>query len=77
MDNSIKLFAGSSHPELGQLVAKRLGIELSNVILRKFSNQVRDARGADGTPSRSAHTALAMEACSERLHATGDLGDHW
>ena len=40
MDNSIKLFAGSSHPELAALVAKRLGIELSKVVLRKFSNQV-------------------------------------
>ncbi|KAG0761834.1 hypothetical protein G6F57_014760 [Rhizopus arrhizus] len=34
-----KLLAGSSHPELAQLVSKRLGIPLSECTLKKFSNR--------------------------------------
>jgi hypothetical protein len=55
MDNSIKLFAGSSHPELAQLVARRLGITLANVVLRKFSNQVRPTPGHTHTHTHT-HT---------------------
>ncbi|KAK9716981.1 ribose phosphate diphosphokinase subunit prs4 [Basidiobolus ranarum] len=39
MANSIKILTGNSHPELASLVAKRLGIELANVVVVKFSNQ--------------------------------------
>ncbi|CAG8627029.1 2884_t:CDS:2 [Cetraspora pellucida] len=37
--NSIKIFAGNSHIELARLVARRLGIELSRVMVLKYSNQ--------------------------------------
>ncbi|ORX80668.1 ribose-phosphate pyrophosphokinase 3 [Basidiobolus meristosporus CBS 931.73] len=39
MTNSIKVLTGNSHPELAGLVAKRLGIDLANVVVVKFSNQ--------------------------------------
>ncbi|KCV71415.1 ribose-phosphate pyrophosphokinase 3 [Fonticula alba] len=39
MDNSIKLFAGNSHPELAKQVARRLGIALSQVKVCKLPNQ--------------------------------------
>ncbi|CAB4379060.1 ribose-phosphate pyrophosphokinase 3 [Rhizophagus irregularis] len=37
--NSIKIFSGSSHVELAKLVAKRIGIDLSKVVVLKYSNQ--------------------------------------
>ncbi|KAF9208395.1 hypothetical protein BGZ59_010666 [Podila verticillata] len=37
--NSIKIFAGNSHVELAKLVARRLGTELSKVVVLKYSNQ--------------------------------------
>ncbi|ORY86854.1 ribose-phosphate pyrophosphokinase [Protomyces lactucae-debilis] len=37
--NSIKIFAGNSHPELAQKVAERIGIELGKVVVLKYSNQ--------------------------------------
>ena len=33
-----KIFVGSSHPELGQLVCDRLGVEPAPCTLKKFSN---------------------------------------
>ncbi|XP_077984915.1 ribose-phosphate pyrophosphokinase 2 [Glandiceps talaboti] len=36
---NIKLFSGSSHPDLAQKIADRLGIDLSKVVTKKFSNQ--------------------------------------
>lgn len=39
MDNSIKLFTGNSHPELAALVARRLGIQLGKVQVKKLANQ--------------------------------------
>ncbi len=38
MSNSIVLFHGNSHPELANLIAKRLGIELGKAIVSKYSN---------------------------------------
>lgn len=35
----IKLLAGSSHHELAEGVAKRLGMALSPITLKRFSNQ--------------------------------------
>ncbi|CAG0879311.1 unnamed protein product [Darwinula stevensoni] len=35
---NIKLFSGSSHPDLAQRVVDRLGIELGRVVTKKFSN---------------------------------------
>ncbi|TPX31884.1 ribose-phosphate diphosphokinase [Synchytrium microbalum] len=37
--NSIKLFAGNSHPDLARLIAKRLGLELAKCVVLKYSNQ--------------------------------------
>ncbi|KAJ3390142.1 hypothetical protein HDU92_000638 [Lobulomyces angularis] len=37
--NSIKIFAGNSHPHLAQLIVKRLGLELSKCAVLKYSNQ--------------------------------------
>lgn len=36
---NIVLFSGSSHHDLSQKVADRLGLELGKVITKKFSNQ--------------------------------------
>ncbi|XP_075912639.1 ribose-phosphate pyrophosphokinase 1 isoform X1 [Petromyzon marinus] len=36
---NIKVFSGSSHPDLSQRVADRLGLELGKVVTKKFSNQ--------------------------------------
>ncbi|RPA78702.1 ribose-phosphate pyrophosphokinase [Ascobolus immersus RN42] len=36
--NSIKLLTGNSHPELAQLVAKRLGIDLTKIMVLQYSN---------------------------------------
>lgn len=37
--NSIKLLTGNSHPELANLVADRLGIELTKIMVLQYSNQ--------------------------------------
>ncbi|PWN23390.1 phosphoribosyl pyrophosphokinase [Microstroma glucosiphilum] len=42
--NSIKLLTGNSHPQLAQLVAQRLGIELTPCIVKKFADQCIDVR---------------------------------
>ncbi|RWS08376.1 ribose-phosphate pyrophosphokinase 1-like protein [Dinothrombium tinctorium] len=36
---NIKVFSGSSHPDLSQKVVERLGINLGKAVLKKFSNQ--------------------------------------
>lgn len=36
---NIKVFSGTSHHDLAQKVADRLGIELGKVVTKKFSNQ--------------------------------------
>lgn len=40
MDNNIKLFSGTSHPELALKVAQRLGIPLGKANVKKLANQV-------------------------------------
>ena len=35
---NIKIFSGSSHPDLAQKIVDRLGIELGKVVAKKFSN---------------------------------------
>lgn len=35
---NIKVFSGSSHPDLAQRVVDRLGIDLGKVVTKKFSN---------------------------------------
>ena len=53
---NIVLFSGSSHQDLSQRVADRLGLELGKVITKKFSNQEtrwgpgRGGRWARGCP---------------------------
>ncbi|WFD42972.1 ribose-phosphate diphosphokinase [Malassezia psittaci] len=42
--NSIKLLTGNSHPELAQLISKRLGVPLTECICRKFADQSIDVR---------------------------------
>ncbi|KAI5298503.1 hypothetical protein KEM55_003315, partial [Ascosphaera atra] len=37
--NSIKLLTGNSHPELAGLVAQRLGIDLTKILVLQYSNQ--------------------------------------
>ncbi|KAM0430521.1 hypothetical protein ACHAPT_005870 [Fusarium lateritium] len=39
MANDIKLLSGSGHPELGALMASRLGITVANTLCLKYSNQ--------------------------------------
>jgi ribose-phosphate pyrophosphokinase len=35
---NIKVFSGSSHPDLAQRIVDRLGIDLGKVVTKKFSN---------------------------------------
>lgn len=35
---NIKVFSGSSHPDLAQRIVDRLGIETGKVVTKKFSN---------------------------------------
>lgn len=35
---NIKVFSGTSHPDLAQRVVDRLGIDLGKVVTKKFSN---------------------------------------
>lgn len=35
---NIKVFSGSSHPDLAQKIVDRLGIDLGRVVAKKFSN---------------------------------------
>ena len=44
MLNSIKLITGKSHPELGELVSRRLGVPLTECVCRKFADQSIDVR---------------------------------
>ena len=44
--SNIKVFSGNSNPELARAIAGRLGLELSKVTLKKFSNQ--ETRQASG-----------------------------
>ncbi|XP_015782624.1 ribose-phosphate pyrophosphokinase 1 [Tetranychus urticae] len=36
---NIKVFSGSSHPDLAQKIVERLGINIGKTVLKKFSNQ--------------------------------------
>ena len=36
---NIKVFSGSSHHDLAQKIANRLGYDLGRVVTKKFSNQ--------------------------------------
>ncbi len=36
---NIKVFSGTSHPDLAQKIADRLGTDLGKVVTKKFSNQ--------------------------------------
>ncbi|XP_072357629.1 ribose-phosphate pyrophosphokinase 1-like [Scyliorhinus torazame] len=51
---NIKIFSGSSHQDLSQKIADRLGLELGKVVTKKFSNQEtcveigESVRGEDG-----------------------------
>lgn len=44
MDKSFRLFSGSSHPKLANAIAKELGMEVSPMLLSKFSCNERYAR---------------------------------
>ena len=35
---NIKVFSGSSHPDLAQRIVDRLGIDIGKVVTKKFSN---------------------------------------
>ena len=37
--SNVKVFSGNSNPDLSRAIAERLGLELSKVSLKKFSNQ--------------------------------------
>lgn len=55
---NIVLFSGSSHQDLSQRVADRLGLDLGKVVTKKFSNQeTRYYSGAGERGERSRHIA--------------------
>lgn len=58
---NIVLFSGSSHQDLSQRVADRLGLDLGKVVTKKFSNQETRygaARREKQVPPPQAHAAL-------------------
>ena len=56
--SNIKIFSGNSNPDLSRSIAERLGLELSKVSLKKFSNQ--ETRQAAGAPSLSIYLSLPL-----------------
>jgi phosphoribosylpyrophosphate synthetase len=91
--NSIKLLTGSSHPQLAELVASRLGIELAKIMVLQYSNNessisigesVRDEDGM--THSRrpepnenKVHKAdcCAQSSCCSRLPPATSTMESW
>ncbi|KAJ1981463.1 ribose phosphate diphosphokinase subunit prs4 [Dimargaris cristalligena] len=65
--NSIKLLAGNSHPGLAQLVASRLGMELSRVSVTKYSNQ--ETSVTIGESVRDEDVFIIQSGC-------GEINDH-
>ncbi|OBS71444.1 hypothetical protein A6R68_00021, partial [Neotoma lepida] len=69
---NIVLFSGSSHQDLSQRVADRLGLELGKVVTKKFSNQETSPEGRH----RCSHSASERvgEACGHHIGAWNSGG---
>ncbi|CAH1762150.1 1464_t:CDS:2 [Entrophospora sp. SA101] len=61
--NSIKIFTGNSHIELAQLVARRVGLDLSKVIVIKYANQ--ETSVAIGESVRDEDVFIIQSGCGE------------
>ncbi|KAI9179389.1 ribose phosphate diphosphokinase subunit prs4 [Blastocladiella emersonii ATCC 22665] len=61
--NSIKIFAGNSHPELAKLVARRLGLDLGRVVVGKYSNE--ETSVTLGESVRDEDVFLVQSGCGE------------
>ncbi|KAI8326313.1 ribose-phosphate pyrophosphokinase 3 [Martensiomyces pterosporus] len=65
--NSIRILAGNSHPALAKLIAKRLGTDLANVTVTKYSNQ--ETAVTIGESVRDEDVYIIQSGC-------GEINDH-
>ncbi|KAI9140686.1 ribose-phosphate pyrophosphokinase [Paraphysoderma sedebokerense] len=65
--NSIKIFAGNSHPELAKLIARRLGLGLAKCVVSKYSNQ--ETSVTIGESVRDEDVFIVQSGC-------GEINDH-
>ncbi|KAJ1818144.1 ribose phosphate diphosphokinase subunit prs4, partial [Coemansia sp. RSA 2599] len=65
--NSIRILAGNSHPALAKLIAKRLGTDLANVTVSKYSNQ--ETAVTIGESVRDEDVYIIQSGC-------GEINDH-
>ncbi|KAJ1919402.1 ribose phosphate diphosphokinase subunit prs4 [Mycoemilia scoparia] len=65
--NSIRILSGNSHPVLAELIAKRLGLDLSNVTVSKYSNQ--ETAVTIGESVRDEDVFIIQSGC-------GEINDH-
>ncbi|AOA61648.1 5-phospho-ribosyl-1(alpha)-pyrophosphate synthetase [Komagataella phaffii CBS 7435] len=61
--NSIKLLCGNSHPDLGEQIARRLGIEVSNVKAYQYSNM--ETAVSIGESLRDEDVYILQSGCGE------------
>ncbi|KAI9091505.1 ribose-phosphate pyrophosphokinase [Phlyctochytrium arcticum] len=67
MSNSIKIFAGNSHIEFAQFVARRLGLQLAKCVVLKYSNQ--ETSVTIGESVRDEDVFIIQSGC-------GEINDH-
>lgn len=63
---NIKIFSGSSHQDLSQRIADRLGLELGKVVTKKFSNQETWCVPAGRRAGEGERSGLQCPACPAR-----------
>jgi hypothetical protein len=63
---NIKIFSGSSHPDLGRKICDRLGISHSRVVTRKFANGETNVE-IGKYPFHHLHTVLWISLESQEL----------
>ena len=54
---NIKIFSGNSHPDLGQKICDRLGINHANVVTKKFANGEVDRSALISSEQSAYHTS--------------------
>jgi len=65
--NSIKIFTGNSHPDLANLIARRLGLQLAKCVVAKYSNQ--ETSVTIGESVRDEDVFIIQSGC-------GEINDH-
>ncbi|OCK83221.1 ribose-phosphate pyrophosphokinase-like protein 1 [Lepidopterella palustris CBS 459.81] len=78
--NSIKLLTGNSHPKLAKLVADRLGIELTKILVLQYSNQETSVTIGESVRDEDASAHLTSRYLTHLVFilqstAPGDIND--